>query len=379
MKIAIRAAKSMQEVVNAYAVAANIFLHKKNSQSRGMKAHILKIDKVKYPADVIVALDNGKIIGMLRITERKNYFFGTLLRSAGITSVCVLPKYRGRGIGSALINMALRQIKEDDFSLSVVIARRAADGFYAQYGYVGTGIFTDFVITQKVWTHVIRHYKVRFSTGFNNGFLKNYAQMYAGTYHGLPVTFYRPVEWWNNVKAIAKYKIKSSEFVNVMYKDRIIGYFVCRGNKLIEAAGFPATGDILCGAILQFFDGKLKNGFPGASFALPRGHFCFNYYRMLNHILTARVVWDGGHLVRIIDKEKIKKAILKYINKSCSEFSRAQRSRSVDRIKMIFQKYDPAIHKEAAMLILSLFQDNSLIIKKIAKNMQHTWPALDEF
>jgi ribosomal-protein-alanine N-acetyltransferase len=65
----------------------------------------------KYPETFMVAEENGEIIGyiMCRIeVGLSNFGFGGLLKKGHIVSVAVLPQYRRKGVGEALINEAIK-------------------------------------------------------------------------------------------------------------------------------------------------------------------------------------------------------------------------------------------------------------------------------
>lgn len=376
MKVEIRTASNMEEVRGAYDVAAKVF--GPNYSQR--KAHILATDNVSSPADVIIALDNSKIIGMLRIVKRQNYFLGTLLKSAGITNVCVMPHYQGYGIGRGLVELSLERIKKERFDISVVIARKAVDGFYFKYGYVGTGLFSEMILNTDVCRENAGKYKSSLETGVKKKYLERYAEIYARSYGNMPLAFFRPLEWWYDIKQKTKYKIKQDEFINVKDKNLLIGYFIYHDGKIIEAACFPKSNAKFCDAILQYLCFVRKGTFPELSMAFSIEHFCAKHYAKLNNTIKIRRVWNGGHMLRIINKNKIKNTMLEFIDKKCREFSKIELKKAKNNINRIFNNYDSSIHNEAAKIIIRIIDNNdSLVIKKIATNMQHTWMLLDEF
>ena len=83
-------------------------------------------DKTQAALDTtvnITARDGGKLVGCLRILT-DGYFFGT------ITELLVLPEYRRRGIGSALLRLA----RENTPTLLYFGAQPEAEAFYEKNG-----------------------------------------------------------------------------------------------------------------------------------------------------------------------------------------------------------------------------------------------------
>ncbi len=378
MKIKIRTANNMREVQQAYDLAARIF-GSDYQKARKRKEHILKTDKLNQPKDVVIALGKEKIIGMVRIVERKNYFLGQLLKNAGITSVCVLPSYQGRGIGKGLVNTAITVMTKKNYSLSLVVARRAVDGFYAKYGYVGTGLFTQLLISYDASKdRVIKgKYKPHFKTGFQNRYSRKYAEMYKSNYNKVPLAFYRPRKWWEDFEQNVKYKIKKNNFVNVMDKKNLIGYFIYLDGKVIEAACTVKKNIKFCNAILRYV---FEKGLKRLLTTISKKHHCYEYYMNLNNTIEIRRVWDGGHMVRIIDIDKVKNAIFRYINGECCEFSKKEIRKAKKRIGSIINNDTPKMHSGVANTILRIIrEDANPVIKKIAQNIQHSWSLIDEF
>lgn len=377
MKIRVRTANNMWEVRKAYDLSARIF-GSDYRESLKRKKHTLKIDSVKVPQDVIVALDKSKIIGMLRIVERRNYFLGHVLRSAGITNVCVLPSYQGKGIGKELVNASIEIIRGNNYPLSIVVARRAVDGFYAKYGYVGTGIFSELIIRSEDFVIPAFKKKIAFMREFSHKYLGQYAEMYMKTYRNVPLAFLRPREWWNNIREKAKYRVKESEFVNVLEDGKVVGYFIYKLGKIPEASCFPERNAQFCNAILKYAS---KANSSEIVIALSPQHSCVKYYsNNLSHTLSIRRVFAGGHMIRIINGNKIKKLLLRFIDKYCREFSRTERVGARTMISDIFRNCDTKMHNNVVQIILSLTGNKgNPVFEKIKDNILHTWGLLDEF
>ncbi len=102
-------------------------------------------------AECWLAEQDEKIVGMLTLGDgRKEY------AEAEIYVINVLPSFQGQGIGKALIQFALAQLKGKSVYLEVVVQNHQARRFYEQHGFRDTFIVTerqmaDFTFQQVVY------------------------------------------------------------------------------------------------------------------------------------------------------------------------------------------------------------------------------------
>ena len=64
---------------------------------------------------------------------------GRLLRDGHIGRMAVLKEWRGRGVGSALMDRLLRCARESGHEVVVLHAQTHAAGFYAKHGFIAQG------------------------------------------------------------------------------------------------------------------------------------------------------------------------------------------------------------------------------------------------
>jgi len=90
----------------------------------------------RFPETFIVAEENGEVVGyiMCRIeTGLSSFIFRGLVKKAHIVSVAVLPQYRRKGIGEALVTKAMenmRLYKAKHCFLEVRVTNTAAVDLY---------------------------------------------------------------------------------------------------------------------------------------------------------------------------------------------------------------------------------------------------------
>ena len=95
----------------------------------------------RFPETFIVAEENGEVIGyiMCRIeTGLSSFILRGLVKKGHIVSVAVLPQYRRKGIGEALVTKAMegmRFYKAKHCFLEVRVANTAAVDLYRKLGF----------------------------------------------------------------------------------------------------------------------------------------------------------------------------------------------------------------------------------------------------
>lgn len=81
----------------------------------------------------LVACEGGRIVATAQIFERIVNLRGTRVRLGGIGSVYSLESHRGRGLGSALMRLAVTTMERAGFEVSLLFAERL--DFYARFGW----------------------------------------------------------------------------------------------------------------------------------------------------------------------------------------------------------------------------------------------------
>ncbi|MEM3640333.1 MAG: ribosomal protein S18-alanine N-acetyltransferase [Candidatus Bathyarchaeia archaeon] len=95
----------------------------------------------RFPETFIVAEENGEVVGyiMCRIEMGlSNFGFSGFIKKGHIVSVAVMPNYRGKGIGQALINKAMEGMRLYDAKqcfLEVRVTNMPAINLYKKLGF----------------------------------------------------------------------------------------------------------------------------------------------------------------------------------------------------------------------------------------------------
>ncbi|ADQ05848.1 GCN5-related N-acetyltransferase [Caldicellulosiruptor hydrothermalis 108] len=82
---------------------------------------------------IFVAADGSSIASTVRLFYRKIYFHGKEITVGGIGEVSTKPQYRGMGLASKLLRMAIDTMREKKLSISILFA--SLHNFYGKLGY----------------------------------------------------------------------------------------------------------------------------------------------------------------------------------------------------------------------------------------------------
>jgi hypothetical protein len=179
--------------------------------------------------------------------------------------------------------------------LSVAFARRAVDGFYWRLGYVGLGAHVRMTCSVPEGEEVPRLQVSRTMLPAAEPIL---AAAYEHTYSCLPLRFVRPRDWWPTLRTRFPW-LGDESIGTVLQSASPIGYYVADEGAVIEAAAIPGRMDAVCDAVLQ----NARNRTGELVLSLPPSHPLAASIVPLNHTLTVRRAWDGGHVVRAIDRD----------------------------------------------------------------------------
>jgi predicted N-acetyltransferase YhbS len=289
----IQAAKTQKELDEAYDLEARVF--GPNYFDSVHRRSINESLDPPAPGDVVVVRDGKSVIGMLRLMPRSLHVLGSTLSAGGLTNVCIHPDHHGRGLGRDLMEAALRILRERGFQVSVTIARRAVDGFYSRFGFLGIDAFPELrVQVPERLPEASR--RVHATRGVDSAF--DYASAYGSTYGALAFAFDRKPAWWESLKKRLMLKHPGWSVLNLFLDGAPAGYAVLNPEEVvIEAASLPGAVPACAGAALSEAFGPQKE----RVLRLTPDHPWAVSLRRYNHTLKTRAAWDGGHLLRVLD------------------------------------------------------------------------------
>ena len=323
----------------AYDLAAKIFGPNYYEASAAF-AQTRVLEPLQSLEDAVVAVRGQEVVGFVRILDRQMYSPAGMVKVEGITTVCIHPELRGSGWGLSIMEAALQRSRVRGDALSILFARWAADGWYAKLGYVGIGCHPEMRTEASSAAQAFDSFNGTFKTGIVTSYLDTYAKSYEDSYSGLFLSFHRSDDWWRNLEQRLAHRVDWGKLVNVIVGGNPIGYFMLSAGRVIEAGSLHAFREEFLSALVSFFAGRSGDG---PVLALPCGHWCVNSLRRANHTMSVRFSWDGGHMVRIINKDVFREMAIQSVD--------FNRRRLVDHT---FGRYDVSIHAEARHLMLAM-------------------------
>ena len=241
----------------------------------------------------------NKIVGFLIHVNRHALILNVKQKISFVSSVCIHPNYRNKGLSKGLIKESFNQLKKNKVSIAFVIARKKVDYFYNKFGYFGISSFPKIILQEFIYTNNFNKCPTKSFSVTSKDLLK-INKLYTYTYKRLDGFFLRNKNYWEYIiKKCKKDKFLFKKFLN---NKQIIGYAVFKNNEVIEIA---------CKKI-EFYKHLLhKICRPNKSNNIT---IFTNNEHDINISLVdqdlkycSRRIYYGGHLAKIIDINILKK------------------------------------------------------------------------
>lgn len=275
----IRPARDAREVAAAYALEALVFGPTPEA-ARSRRKLADRFDPPR-PRDIIAEFDGREVAGFVRVIPRALIVKGRRYATGGVTNVCVHPSRQGQGLGRRLMEETIRILQRRGCALSATIARRAVDGFYPRFGYLGIDAFPTITVRGGEsaplafdWTASAAH-----------------AKFHRAAYAGVGFTFERRASWWKSLPERVRLKHPGLRWSGLRRGSRVVGYAVFDGVTLIEGGSLKPDVEACVSALLGPAERVLR---------LPPAHLWLPALRRRGHTESTRAAWDGGHLVRAL-------------------------------------------------------------------------------
>lgn len=371
----IRSAQNELEVDAAYDMASKVF-GPNYFAARQNHVRMQQLERLRDLRDVIVAVHQSNIVGLVRIVDREIWLGEATLKVGGVTSVCVHPDVQGQGYGRAIMEEALARLRQRADVLSIAFARRAVDGFYPKLGYVGLGCHPE-LRAGLGRSQTSEHKTLHLSAGLDEQWLSRYASAYEASYRAVFLSFRRGDEWWRSLSLRLSPLSSRGSFIAVSEGNAPIGYLILHEGRVIETACLAGFEEVVVEAMLAV---ATQQG-DELVLALPLSHWAMQWFQSRNHTLKVRYSWDGGHMVRVLDGVSFGKALTGVLDSV---------QRQPETIANELQRCDVRRHEEAHALLLRLAgaAQTSPCDRRSGQGWQPTrpsrswlptWSLLDEF
>jgi len=370
----VRGAKNLREVEEAYELAVRIF-GPNYFEAKATFSGQRTLESLNSLEDAVLVVSGEKVVGFVRILDRQFYSPIGIVNAGLITSVCTHPDLRGQGWGLKVMEKSLQRSQERGDAFSILFARRDVDGWYPKLGYVGVACHLEMQVHQPIVDDSVLQFTGSIQAGVISSFIDSYAEAYADSFQDLVLSFHRNKDWWQTLESRLEYKVRTEDFINVMLGDTLIGYFMLRRGKVIEAGSLHQYRAEFLAGLVQFCKAVKAETLI---FALPSGHWCFESLRKMSHTLVVRYSWEGGHMIRILDKDVFKEMVMSGLGKE-----------SYDAVDKLFEKYNVSDHERAQELMLTIVGalpsgqrwqkvENTGFLSGSLLPMLPTWSIVDE-
>ncbi|MEZ0536451.1 GNAT family N-acetyltransferase [Caldicellulosiruptoraceae bacterium PP1] len=195
---------------------------------------------------IFVAMDGEEIAATVRLFYRDIYLNGKKIKTGGIGEVSTKPQYRGMGLATNLLNMAINKMEEKSINVSLLFASRHT--FYNMFDYqlIETPInIVEVNKDQKIFDIQIRD--TEFSWDLKD--IMNIYETYSSKFNS---TVVRTEDYWQNW---VRQEYRNS--LVALDNNKIIGYiFYDVGNERVNIKEFGFIDNVDKSLI---FDAFLQN------------------------------------------------------------------------------------------------------------------------
>lgn len=282
-----RCASSLEECKSAFNLAKKIFKDDHSSTLKSLNWQYFGIDQ---PENIIIGHLGKNIIGVVRICPLKMKVRGKNLKVAGLSSICIHPKFQGHGFGRALMQKSTSYLDQIGYDLSFLIARRAADNFYTKFGYFGASSYQSINLRckkQKLFDNT----KLVFGE-FNLKNSNNYLDFFQQSYENCFGACYRNADFWD--RSIKKLPSMGLLFKEIIFNDKLMGYIVSNAEGIIEC-GFA---DKIDPSIIKQTLMRFSNDGESIRVFIPHDHKITKTLVGEDVEYFSRQCLYGGHMVR---------------------------------------------------------------------------------
>ena len=226
----VKFASSKDEVKRAFELAKDIFVKDPNSQSSTFKELSWNIKADNIFKNIIIATSGSDIIGVVRLCPRTFLWQRKKFKVAGISSVCVHPKFRKMGIARSLMQTTINHCDQQGYEMTFLIARKAVDHFYTKFGFFGASSYPRILIVKK---HNLQSHSLSFSD-FKMSNYQSYRAFYEHSYRLSFGVTYRTKTLWRQIQCLVDEK--EIEFKEILISKKLAGYVVSKQHLIVELA-----------------------------------------------------------------------------------------------------------------------------------------------
>ena len=249
---------------------------------------------------VVVAPSPGEVVGLVRLVSRRLFRREQSFSMVGITSVCIAPSHRAKGLSRDLMAASLRQARILGHDVVALIARRAVDRFYPKFDFWSLSSHNRIEIALHGRPRS-RRISVRPLEPADLSKAKVLRELaYADCFGRLD----RSETLWQFL--FAKWQRLGLRVLALTCGGEFVGYAIGDKDSFVEFAANPGVDAIDVIDALTPETASLR-------ISLPMGHPFIRSFDDLEVTMASRHCAHGGYIVRILDVDKVRAQLLERV------------------------------------------------------------------
>ena len=245
---------------------------------------------------MLAYLGEGPPCGLVRIVPRVVFRGDQAFTMAGISSVCLKPALRGRGLSVPLMEQTLANCRKRGFDLTFLFARRAADHYYTRFGFWGVAAHSR---TSVRLANAAPDPRLALSSDGLERYLDVYQAAYDRCYKNVFGRFSRsPADWRFLLRRLSF--LRNVRFSALLLEGQTVGYVLWNDGVVHELAWLEGVQVHAIVALLAAtVPGATEKGALNLEFS-PQHRFMEEAYG-LDITVSGRECIYGGHMARILN------------------------------------------------------------------------------
>ena len=329
------------------------------------------IDRCPDKFYLLIRNNDGLIIGVYCLLNRKLNYCSLSLDVTGISYMAVLPEYRNLRL-SVILMEGMIAYMESHSDLALGFARRAMDNYWGPFGFFG---FTNF---GNILVELDRLPLMEESISVENiekSDLPILASMYDITYSDLLNSLLRTPSSWDYIIEKLEREQRKIESIKTI-EGEIVGYLL-RSNNTIEELSIDNSlfqnATSLIHRIIKEEDANAKDVILQIGLTHPFSKYLRNRFP---HSINTRFVWNGGHIIRVTNLAKLLKKISPVLEQRL--LSAGVKDFNISIRDVLFNFNNKQLNIRMSSIVNSSENDQRLFWQKLIFGVQDVRDLLDE-
>lgn len=319
------------------------------------------VDDIKL-SDIVVAVDeDNRVIGVVRIVYRNINRTSQRYRCAGLTSICVAPDWRGKGLSVKVMDSAHEVARQAECEIALLVARKAVDHYYNKFDYWGLSSYNRVIIKTSELA-AIESSGVCFSPCDEES-LEQYERWYRRCYAKSFGAANRSIQYW-------QFLLKKMSFQGVSCSNMCIGEYtagyVIHSGAVIHEIAFDEKFNAL-GALAVF--SRMHE--DTIELEIEQQHPLVQDLANIDFRISTRQCMFGGHMVKILDLKAVTEKLKDRIIGRATKYGYQPTTESHARVEISWNGKDAEVSLQAELNKVG-FETTALLLGARMLTTNHT-------